>query len=373
MIDESMDTEQLKQEPQPWEFRSKPAWQRLIIMLGGVTVNFILAFVIYIGVVWFYGDLNIKNSNVKDGIWVTNPILVQAGLQNGDKIISVDQKEIESFFDLPEKLMLCNEVVVERNGEKTKIDFPKNLIGQIVDQESKSLISLRIPCVIANIPEDSQNKNLLKTKDIITEINGQKITYVDEFIAMLPSLKNQQVTAKILRNQQEQNIELSIDEEGKVGIFYATAIGLSDLEKMNLYKIEKVQYGFLESIPKGIKKTSERFSSYWNQLKKIINPKTEAYKGLGGFYAIFNVFPDVWSWQYFWNITAFLSIMLGVMNLLPIPALDGGHVMFLLYEMITRKKPSDKFMEKAQMVGFFILIGLLLFVNGNDIFKAFIK
>jgi len=373
MIDESMDTEQLKQEPQPWEFRSKPAWQRLIIMLGGVTVNFILAFVIYIGVVWFYGDLNIKNVNVKDGIWVTNPILEQAGLQNGDKIISVDQKEIESFFDLPEKLMLCNEVVVERNGEKTKIELPKNLIGQIVDQDSKSIVSLRIPCIIANVPNDSQNIENLKVKDIITEINGQKITYADELVAMLPSLKNQQITAKITRNEKEQIVDLNVNEDGKLGIAYAVAIGLSDLEKMNLYQIDKVQYGFLESIPKGIQKTSERFSSYWNQLKKIINPKTEAYKGLGGFYAIFNVFPDVWSWQYFWNITAFLSIMLGIMNLLPIPALDGGHVMFLLYEMITRKKPSDKFMEKAQMVGFFILIGLLLFVNGNDIFKAFIK
>jgi len=373
MIDESMDTEQLKQEPQPWEFRSKPAWQRLIIMLGGVTVNFILAFVIYIGVVWFYGDLTIKNSNVKDGIWVTNPILEQAGLLNGDKIISVDQKEVESFFDLPEKLMLCNEVVVERNGEQTTIEFPKNLIGQIVDQDSKSIVSLRIPCVVAKLHDDSPNKENLKEKDIITEVNGQKITYADEFVAMIPNLKNQQVTAKILRNQQEQTVQLSVDEEGKVGVFYATAIGLSDLEKMNLYQIDKVQYGFLGSIPKGIEKTSERFSSYWNQIKKIINPKTEAYKGLGGFYAIFNVFPDVWSWQYFWNITAFLSIMLGVMNLLPIPALDGGHVMFLLYEMIVRKKPSDKFLEKAQMVGFFILIGLLLFVNGNDIFKAFIK
>jgi len=373
MVDESMDTDQLKQEPQPWEFRSKPAWQRLIIMLGGVIVNFILAFVIYIGVVWFYGDLNIKNSSVKDGVWVTNPILEQAGLQTGDKIISIDNKEIESFLDLPEKLMLSNQVLVERNGVQTTIEFPKNIIGQIVDQESKSIVSLRIPCVIANVPKDSENFGKLKEKDIVIEINGQKITYADQFVAMLPNLKNQQITAKILRDEKEQIVELNVNEDGKLGIAYATMIGLSDLEKMNFYQIDKVQYGFFESIPKGIEKTSERFSSYWSQLKKIVNPKTEAYKGLGGFYSIFNVFPDVWSWQYFWNITAFLSIMLGVMNLLPIPALDGGHVMFVLYEMITRKKPSDKFLEKAQMVGFFILIGLLLFANGNDIFRAFIK
>jgi len=373
MIDESMDTEQLKQEAQPWEFRSKPAWQRLIIMLGGVMVNFILAFIIYIGVVWFYGDLDIKNESLKDGIWVTNPILEQAGLQTGDKIISIDNKEVESFLDLPEKLLLSKNVVIDRNGKQTTIEFPKNIIGQIIDKEVKSIVSLRIPCVIANVPEDSQNFGKLQEKDIITEINGHKITYADQFVALLPSLKTQQIVAKILRDEKEQIVDLSLNQDRKLGISYATIIGLSDLEKMNFYQIDKVQYGFFESIPKGIEKATERFSSYFNQLKKIINPKTEAYKGLGGFYTIFNVFPDVWSWQYFWNITAFLSIMLGVMNLLPIPALDGGHVMFLLYEIIVRKKPSDKFMEKAQMVGFFILIGLLLFANGNDIFRAFIK
>ncbi|MFA5556141.1 MAG: RIP metalloprotease RseP [Flavobacteriaceae bacterium] len=370
MIDESMDTKQMKQEPQPWEFRSKPTWQRLIIMLGGVIVNFILAFVIYIGVVWFYGELDIKNSNVKDGIWVTNPILEQAGLQTGDKIISVDGQEIESFFDLPEKIMLSSQVVVNRNEAQTTVELPKNLIGQIVDENKKSLLYLRVPFVISEIQEESPNLNTLRVKDMILDINGQEIKYFDQASELLQSLKGKTVTATILRNEKKESVELHVNQEGLLGV-RPGIVGVSDLEKLGVYNVEKVQYGLLESIPRGIEKTTERFSSYWNQLKKIINPKTEAYKGVGGFYAIFNVFPDVWSWEYFWNVTAFLSIMLGIMNLLPIPALDGGHVMFLLYEMITRKKPSEKFMERAQMVGFFILIALLLFANGNDIFRAF--
>lgn len=371
MVDESMDTEQLKQEPQPWEFRSKPAWQRLIIMLGGVIVNFILAFIIYIGVVWFYGNLDIKNSELKDGIWVTNTVLEQAGLQTGDKIIAVDGEEIKSFFKMPEKILLGEKVEIERNGVQTTIDLPKNLIGQIVDENKKTMLSLRIPFVVAAVPEDSQNLNKLQPKDIVKEINGQKIPYVDQLPAMLQNMKGQTVTAKVLRNEKEENVELQVDNDGKIGIAYASMIGISDLEKLNIYKVYKNQYSFAESIPLGIQKATDQFTSIGKQLKKMINPSTGAYKGVGGFYGIYNIFPDVWSWEVFWSVTGFLSVMLGIMNLLPIPALDGGHVMFLLYEMITRRKPSENFMEKAQMVGFFILIALLLFANGNDIFRAF--
>lgn len=373
MIDESMDTEQMQKEPQPWEFRSKPAWQRLIIMLGGVTVNFILAFLIYIGIAFVYGDLDIKNNELKDGVWVTNPILEQTGLQTGDKIIAIDGKEVESFFELPEKILLSNEITINRSGLETVINPPKNLIGQIVDQDSRTFVSLRIPFVIAGIPDDSANKDKLQPKDIITEINGQPIEYVDKLPEMLLSMKGQTVQAKVIRDNQENTTELIVDNQGKLGIAYASMLGLNDIEKLGLYKVEKVHYGFLESIPRGLEKGSERLSSYWNQLKKIVNPSTGAYKGVGGFKAIFDIFPQTWSWEAFWNITAILSIMLGVMNLLPIPALDGGHVMFLLYEMITKRKPSEKFMEAAQMFGFFILIALLLFANGNDIYRALFK
>lgn len=371
MIDESMDTEQMKQEPQPWEFRSKPTWQRLIIMLGGVIVNFILAFVIYIGIVFVYGDLDIKNSELKDGIWVTNPVLEEAGLQTGDKIVSVDGKRIESFYEIPEKILLGNQIIISRNNEEATVELPKNLIGKIVDEDKKSLVLLRIPTIVSGVPEDSQNKDVLQVKDMITEINGQRVPYVDELPSVLETIKGQTVSAKVIRNQKEEIINLKINEDGKLGFAYPPAIAVSDIEKLDLYNVSRIKYGFMESVPVGINKGFEKLGSYWNQLKKIVDPKTEAYKGVGGFYAIFNIFPDFWSWEVFWNITAILSIMLGVMNLLPIPALDGGHVMFLLYEMITRKKPSEKFMEKAQIAGFFILIALLLFANGNDIFRAF--
>lgn len=371
MVDESMDTEQLKQEPQPWEFRSKPAWQRLIIMLGGVTVNFILAFVIYIGIAFAYGDLDIKNSEVKDGIWVTNPVLEQAGLKTGDKVIAVDGQPVEKFFDLPEKVLLSHEIVVDRNGSETTIKTPVNLIGQIVEENQKLALALRIPFVVTGAEETSVNKDVLRVKDIVTHIDNKELKYVDELPALLQNYKGQTVSARVLRENQPLDVELTVNQEGKIGIAYAGMLGLSDLEKLGLYKVEREHYGFFESIPIGIDKGFERLGSYWNQLKKIVNPSTGAYKGVGGFKAIFDIFPQTWSWEAFWNITAILSIMLGVMNLLPIPALDGGHVMFLLYEIITRKKPSEKFMEKAQMVGFFILIALLLFANGNDIFRAF--
>lgn len=371
MVDESMDTEQLQQEPQPWEFRSKPAWQRLIIMLGGVIVNFILAFIIYIGIVFAYGELDIKNSELKDGIWVTNPVLEQAGLKTGDKIVSVNGAPVESFFDLPQKVILGNQIVIDRNGQQHTIETPKNLIGQIVDESKKTMISLRIPFVVSDVPVDSENVNKLQIKDIVTELNGQKITYVDQLPAMLETLKGQTVSAKVIRDEKEQMIDLKVNSEGKLGIAYAAMIGVSDIEKLGLYKVDKVKYDFASAIPVGLNKGVDKLSGYVDQLKKIVNPSTGAYKGIGGFKAIYDIFPQSWSWEAFWNITAILSIMLGVMNLLPIPALDGGHVMFLLYEMITRRKPSEKFLEKAQMIGFFILIALLLFANGNDIFRAF--
>lgn len=373
MVDESMDTEQLKKDPEPWEFRSKPAWQRLVIMLGGVIVNFILAFVIYIGIAFVYGELDIKNQDLKDGVWVNNPILKQAGLKTGDKIVSVDGKPVESFFELPEKILLSHQIEVDRNGEKLIVDTPKDMIGQVVDQQSKNLVGLRIPCVITAVSEDSANLNTLQPKDIIKSVNATPIIYVDQLPNVLENIKNQTVEAVVLRNDKEVNVNLHVNNEGKIGIAYASMIGLSDLEKIGLYSIVRNNPSFLEAIPIGINRGFERVGSYWNQLKKIVNPSTGAYKGVGGFKSIYDIFPQTWSWEVFWNITAILSIMLGVMNLLPIPALDGGHVMFLMFEIITGRKPSEKFLEKAQMIGFFILIALLLFANGNDLIKAFTK
>ncbi|WP_026727177.1 RIP metalloprotease RseP [Flavobacterium denitrificans] len=374
MIDESMDKEQMALPPQPWEFRSKPAWQRLIIMLGGVTVNFILAFIIYIGMAFVYGDNYIANADLKDGVWVTNPAIEKAGVQTGDKIIAVNGKKMDRYDDISKNLYMANEVTIERNNEEKTIKFPINIINKISNSGVKhSLVEMRIPFIVAGFEKDSPNNKDLKTADIITHFDGAPLNYADEAVARFKNHEGKIVPITIKRGDKIIQTTLKFNNKSKSGVAYATRIPYSNIEKLNIYKVNRQKFGFFESIPIGINMGVNGLIDYGTQLKKIFNPKTEAYKEVGGFAAIFNVFPDSWSWEAFWSITALLSIMLGVMNLLPIPALDGGHVMFLLYEIISGKKPSDKFLENAQMVGFVLLIALLLFANGNDIYKAIMK
>lgn len=373
MIDESMDKEQMALPPQPWEFRSKPAWQRLIIMLGGVTVNFILAFIIYIGMAFVYGDTYVANADLKDGIWVTNPAIEKTGIQTGDKILSVNGKKMDRYDDISKNLFLASEVSIERNNEIKTIKFPINIINQISNSGAKrTLVELRIPFVVRGFEKNSPNTKVLQTADIITHVNGAPVQYADQVVSQFKKFSGKIVPVTIKRGDKVIQTTLKFNKESKSGVAYALGLPYSNLEKLNLYKINREQYSFAESIPIGIKTGANGLVDYGNSLKTIFNPKTEAYKEVGGFAAIFNIFPNTWSWESFWSITALLSIMLGVMNLLPIPALDGGHVMFLLYEIISGRKPSDKFLENAQMVGFFILIALLLFANGNDIYKAIV-
>jgi len=371
MIDESMDKEQMALPPQPWEFRSKPTWQRLIIMLGGVTVNFILAFVIYIGMAWAYGDMFIDNANINDGFSIENKAMLKAGFKTGDKIISVDGEKIERFDNsINGKIVMGKQVVIERNGANQEIKMPNDFIDQLSKEEKGSILSLRLPFVITELLPESNNKSL-KPKDIVIALNGQKTKYFDEAATVLQNNKGKTIAATVLRNQKEVQLQVTVSKDGKLGVGRG-GLDMKSLEKLGYYKVSKQEFSFLESIPVGIEKGKSQLIGYGKQLKMIFNPSTGAYKQVGGFGAIFNIFPDTWSWEVFWNITALLSIMLGVMNLLPIPALDGGHVIFLLYEMISGKKPSDKFLENAQMVGFILLITLLLFANGNDIYKAIV-
>lgn len=370
MIDESMDTEQMTQEPQPWEFRSKPAWQRLIIMLGGVTVNFLLAILIYIGMSYFYGDKFLPVENIKDGLLIENAVANKAGLLTGDKILAVDGETIENFSEISEKVLFGKDITIERNGEQSTITFPEDFLAQLIDSKERGFIDLRLPFVVVQVPDTSYNKNSgIKKGDIIIGLNDLNTKYADEVKLGLEKFKGQEVTAKVLRDENQITVTLKISNEGKLGLVYG-GITEDNLEKLGYYQFETRKYGFFESFPVGLKKARDKMVSYWDQLGAIFTPSTGAYKGVGGFKAIYDIFPSFWSWQVFWSITAFLSIMLGVLNLLPIPALDGGHVMFLLYEMISGRKPGDKFMEYAQMIGFFILIALVLFANGNDIYKA---
>ncbi len=371
MIDESMDKEQMALPAQPWEFRSKPAWQRLIIMLGGVTVNFILAFVIYIGMTFVYGDMFIATNDLKDGLLIENPVMQKAGFQTGDKIVAIDGQKVLKFDNqMNAQILMAKQVLIERNGVQQTITMPVDFVDQLSKLEKGPLATIRMPFVVGAVSEESKNKTL-QPKDVVLRLNEEPAKYLDQAKAILEKNKNKLIVAGILRNDKEMQVPVQVDGDGKLGVQLA-ALDLASLEKLGYYKVSKQEFGFLESFSVGIQKGADQLVGYGKQLKMIFNPETKAYKQVGGFAAIFNIFPSTWSWEVFWNITALLSIMLGVMNLLPIPALDGGHVMFLLYEIISGKKPSDKFLENAQMVGFVLLITLLLFANGNDIYKAIV-
>ena len=373
MIDESMDTEQLKEEPKPWEFRSKPAWQRLIIMLGGVFVNFILGVFIYIMLMYSYGEKYLPNENVTDGVWVQDSLAVRLGLQNGDKILSVDGEEIKKFSDITIEFINGNNYTIERNGLPIKKELPVDFIDKLITRGKNAgmIVRPRSPFMFAKFQENSQNSNSeLKDKDIVTAINGQSLKYQDEVEVLLNENRGKEISLTVKRGEEDKTFNVLVNDEGKLGVIIY-GMSFSDLEKLGYYDLANINYSLVAAIPAGINKSYETLSNYIKQLKKIFNPNTGAYKGLGGFISIGSIFPSTWSAESFWNITAFLSIMLGFMNLLPIPALDGGHVVFTLWEMITGKKPSDKFLEYAQVTGFILLIALLVFANGNDIFRLF--
>jgi len=373
MIDESMDKEQMKEEPKEWEFRSKPAWQRLVIMLGGVTVNFVLAYLIFVFVSFTWGDKFLANDQVKDGIVVPKFIEEQIGLKSGDKIVSIDGETPVKFSDVRSNLLFGSEIVVNRNNELKTLQIPEDFLGNLVDSDAKGIIDISRPVVVAKIPDSSQNKSIgLKKKDIIAAINGVKINLMN-FREVIKSHPGKEVTLSITNDNKEfRDITATISKEGSLGVF-PTSLSSDDLEKLGYYKFSVKKYSFGESFAAGGTKFVGKFKMMLKNLKAIGNPKTGAYKGVGSFVSIAKIFPTTWDWKFFWNITAFLSIMLGVLNLLPIPALDGGHAIFVLYEMITGRKPGDKFLEYAQMVGFVIMMTLFVYAFGNDIYRHFIK
>ena len=373
MIDESMDTEQMALPPQPWEFRSKPAWQRLIIMLGGVFVNFILGIFIYTMLMYAYGEKFLPNENVKDGVWVQDSLGINLGLQTGDKVLTIDGERIKRFNELTLGFVNGTDFQIERNGAVIDKVIPENFISQLIDRDKNAgpVITIRYPYVIAKVQKDSLNANAdIQPKDIITAINGTPISYYDQAKNEIAKYKGQNISITLKREKEVKQVPVKVSNFGDIGVVFGRT-SYNDLAKLGYYDLANIDYTFAEAIPAGWNKSWKTLTDYVKQLKKIFNPSTGAYKGLGGFISIGSIFPSEWSAESFWNITAFLSIMLGFMNLLPIPALDGGHVVFTLWEMITGKKPGDKFLEYAQVTGFLLLIALLLFANGNDLFKLF--
>jgi regulator of sigma E protease len=370
MIDESMDTEQLKQPPQPYEFRSKPAGQRLLIMLGGVMVNLVLGFVIYTAILYAWGEKFLPVRNVTDGIWCADSIAHDIGFKNGDKILSINGTEPVRFEDIYREIIFGGKVKVLRDNKVDSFTVSTDFVGNLVKERKGIIFYPRIPFIIREIPDSSVNKNSgLLPKDQLVSINGIPVKYYDQYVSMADTLSSGNLTAEVLRDGKPVTLQLTLTTAKKLEIFPFVPT-YEELEKLGFYKLETRTFGFFQAIPAGIKLAGSQLSFYIKQFKLIFDFKTGAYKGLGGFGAIGGLFPKVWSWEAFWEITAFLSLILAFMNVLPIPALDGGHVMFLLYEIVTRRKPSEKFMEYAQIVGMVIIIGLLIYANTNDIVRG---
>jgi regulator of sigma E protease len=359
MIDESMDKEQMAQPPKEWEFRSKPAWQRLIIMLGGVTVNLVLGFLIYMMIMFVWGKAYVGPEEMPEGFAVVDSFK-EYGFEDGDRILEVNGKEFENSLDINKHLFMRdvqNITVVHKNGQEETIEIPEEIGTQMFEQGiMQPFVPIQAP-VIDSIPEGlAAEKAGLRKGDRIISLNNQEIGYWHEIAPISAESKNKEVELVYERNGEIKSTKITPDEEGRLGYI-----------KTYDFEVERKNFGLLESINKGFDYGYWTLRDYVYQFKYVFTKKGASQ--LGGFGAIGGLFPDTWNWAGFWHTTALLSIILAFMNILPIPALDGGHVMFLLYEMVTGRKPNDKFMEVAQMIGFFILIALVLYANGNDIYR----
>lgn len=365
MVDESMDKEQLKAEPKPWEFRTKPAWQRLIIMVGGVTVNVILAIVIYAGMMMYYGEEYLPVDNIKNGLMFDENAKAM-GLKNGDLVVAVDGQPIERFSAIPKEILLSEQsITVVREGQR--LDLPVNSADKkALIAEQSQMVALRMPYVVGSFTDSSAARDAgLREGDSIVSLNGQALPYFDQYVDAIPDYAGGAVRLGFYRKGQLQELTIPVPEEGKIGVY------LKGMRLDRYYQVETRRYGFLAAVPAGVNKAQSVLTDYIRQFKLIFTPETEAYKQVGGFITIGKQFDTRWNWQRFWAFTAFLSIMLAFLNILPIPALDGGHVVFVLWELISGRKPPEKVLEYAQMVGFVILLALILLANGNDVLGLF--
>ncbi len=363
MIDESMDKEQMAQPAKPDEFRSKPAWQRLIVMLAGVTLNLLLAIMIYIGVSYVWGDKYFANEDAKWG-YVFSAEGHDLGFEDGDKFISIGGEEVDNTDKIPSLLILADsqrEVVVERGGEETTFVIPLDkLVNLRKDKGYQNLFELRMPFIIDSVVRASA-AGLMRGDEVVA-MEGQRMVSYGDYRMALSNAKDSLITLSVLRGGEEVDVRVEVDAEGIIGVSVASP-----------YSLRTQKYTLLESIPAGFRKAGGTVSSYWDQLRLIVQPKTKMYEELGGFVAIGNMFSGVWNWYDFWLKTAFLSIVLAVMNVLPIPGLDGGHSLFTLWELISGRKPSDKFLETAQYIGMLLLFALLIYANGNDFYRLLFK
>jgi regulator of sigma E protease len=365
MIDESMDMEQMQAPMQPWEFRAKPAWQRFMVMIAGVVMNVLLAMMIYSGICYSYGTSYLATEDAKWG-YNFNEAGESMGFKDGDKILSIDQTTIEDVNEIREMLILTESdrhVVVERAGEQVEFTIPfDELLEMRRNREYEDLYTLRIPFIVDSVSSPSAVEAGLQAGDEVVACDGHlDVDVVSMTEQILPASKGDTVALVVFRAGEHLMLKVPVNDEGKIGV----------VMRADMFAPRTRTYTLFEAIPAGVNMAVETVADYWQQLKLIFQPKTKMYEELGGFISIGNIFPSEWDWLRFWSMTAFLSVMLAVLNILPIPGLDGGHAMFTLWEMITGKKPSDKFLEIMQYIGFAILLALVIYSNGNDIYKLF--
>lgn len=361
MIDESMDKEAMAQEPKPWEFRTKPAWQRFFVMIGGVLFNFIFAILLYCCILYVWGEEYLRNEDAVYGVQV-NDLSRQMGFRDGDRILAFDGEPVEDFSKLQIELVRSQaaRATVLRDGDTLELELDPKFMPEALN--SPGMFSLAVPILVGSVPDTSLNASAgLQAGDRFLQVGDEPVRYFSELGAALAEHPASVVDVRFLRGQDTLCIPLATDPAGKIQVLLQGDVsGLTFTRK---------EYSLWQAIPAGVQLTFSTIGDYLQELKLIFTPKTEAYKSVGSFIAIGNIFPSAWNWQAFWNITAWLSIMLAVLNLLPIPALDGGHVLFVLFEMITGRKPSDKFLEYAQMVGMFLLLALVVLALSNDFMR----
>jgi regulator of sigma E protease len=361
MVDESMDKEQLRQPPQPWEFRTRPTWQRFFVMTGGVIFNLVLAVFLYAGMLYTWGESYLANDDAIYGIRV-NELTQELGFQNGDKVIAFDGQLVNRFNEL--QINLINQqaqtATVVRNNDTLTIHLDPQYFPAILNYPG--MFRPVVPFVVAEVPDTSHNVQArLLPGDHLVAIDGAPILSVEDGQAIFEKKKQQIIQAGVQRNDSLITLPLLVNAEGKIGVVLKT----------DLFRITVKDYSLLSALPAGVVQGYNTVKSYIQQLKLIFTPKTEAYKSVGSFITIGKIFPGTWNWHEFWNITAFLSIMLAVLNILPIPGLDGGHTLFVLYEMVARRKPNEKFLEYTTYAGLIFLLGIMALAFGNDIFRLF--
>ena len=365
MVDESMDKEQLASAPQPWEYRAKPAWQRFLVLIAGVTMNVILAFFIYCGISFSYGSQYISNEDMIYG-YEFSQSAEQLGFRDGDRIVTIGGEKVENINSILGKILLAKEnceVEVIREGAEHKFLLDNEILNIMRKEntfEKERLYSPLIPFVVDSIANAAVAEAGLQRGDRIIGIGEESLPYFNHYADRLAKLAGTTADIKVLRGVDTLSLALPVNAEGKLGVVTE-----------NFFKVRTEEYNFFEAIPAGARLTAKTIKNYWDQLVLIVKPDTGLYKHVGGFIAIGNIFPSEWDWHQFWSMTAFLSIILAVMNIIPIPGLDGGHMIFTFWEMLTGRKVSEKVLEVAQYIGMALILALVLFANGNDIYKLF--